>query len=232
MIKIANNLQRMLAKQASGNPQMLYSPELGGFHTPGTYPQSMSPERYQQHQALNYINRFRFDEPEYFNSPEDLAMALNTSGIANIANVQGVTPEQIQASTNRTRNNPINFGSMTPADYNYDLGRGLAVEAYMSPERQPNQPAVMPFETFYDTRLRPLYRPQNQYEKLQRRMAEDRASPNKGGVPGRYLTAAYDVTPDNPMGITALNPTSDAQVANLASQKVEDYIKSVPRKFR
>lgn len=214
MIKIANNLQR-LVKQASGAPQIMYSPELGGFHTPGAYPQSMLPEHYQQIQALNYINPARFEEPEHFNSAEDFAMALNTSGFAN-----QIPLESIQKELNRPQNANMQFGTRTPEQYDYDMRRGLksfAAKAYESGKRQPDQPAVMPaVDALQLTGPR-----RNDYEQAQRRMALYRSNPEKP-----FLHAAYDVTPDNPTGITARNPVSDARVADLASKKVREYIDS------
>ena len=218
MIKIANNIQRMLAKQAANtnNPQIMYSPELGGFHTPGTYPQSMLPEEYQNHQARKYINAHRFDDPAYFNSAEDFASALNTSGIANV-----VSPQQFQRALAEIKNDNIEYGSKTPADYGYDLIRGRAAEAYMSPKRKPGQPAVMPAADIMSRSFNTF----NNYDVLQEQMAENRLS--ESFKPLHY--AVYDATPDNPTGRTAANPISDAQVANIASQKVKDYMKSISR---
>ena len=219
MIKIANNLQRLVKQasaEAAGAPQIMYSPELGGFHTPGTYPQSMIPEYYQNVQALNYINPARFEEPEHFNSAEDFAMALNTSGLAN-----QIPLESIQKELNRPQNANMQFGTITPKSYDYDMRRGLsslAGKAYESRSRQPNQPAVMPAVDA----LRLTGARRNDYERAQHEMAQYRSNP--GSRP--FLHAAYDVTPDNPTGITARNPVSDARVADLASKKVREHVDS------
>lgn len=219
MIKIANNLQRLVKQasaQAAGAPQIMYSPELGGFHTPGTYPQSMLPEYYQDHQALGYINPQRFDEPEYFGNPEQLAMALNTSGVAETFPEENFQNINNDAKTQELLRKEFARGK-TPADYNFDFMRGLATKAYQSHKRKPDQPAVMPAAEIMSRDRRHL----NDYEKIQRQMAQQRWSPEgKSFLP----YAAYDRSPDNPQGITAKNPVSDARVADLASKKVRDHI--------
>jgi len=300
MIKVANNLQRMLTKQAAansqmrysplqrmlaqqtpGNPQIMHSPELGGFHTPGTYPQSMSPERYQQIQALNYINPGVFSQPSSFNSPEDFAMALNTSGVGNYMN-----PKQIQTQLASASRNVIPFGQMTPEErYSaIDSWRRLSPFPIGSASGPKAQPAIQPRGILDQIKANPQsypprwqnndHRPSNLYEapfygfyhdqryndylKAQNAMLAERSGNDwrdikdwqeaerqgawevmPGGLTNPFLHAAYDVRNNplgseeggqyvegyNPLGITARNPTSDAQVANLASQELESAYK-------
>lgn len=234
MIKVANNIQRMLEKRAYGpeditravpqqGPRLMYSPELGGFHAAGQYPQSMVPEAYQNIQARNYVNSGRFDEPESFDNVNDLAMALNTSGV-----VDSLPPgHDIHADIDRAYATPgtMQFGTEDPVAA---IMRSRAMAGYAAQQARGDSPSFPPFMSTAD--LANIRRSNgNPYLKLHQQLLRERTKPQTSNP---FFTARYDRSPDNPTGITAKNPDSDARVSSIASKLIEDTAKSQPRRLR
>lgn len=212
-MKIANNLKGLLVKRATANPQIMYSPELGGFHTPGQYPQSMVPEAYQQVQARNMLNPYRGDEAQYFSGPQEYAMALNTGvhpAVVNAANA-GYPKQQPYPVGPQNMSNFMPRGSQfgTP----FTRRRDWNLTPYNMPEmgnRNKTNPFSYPGSFIRAGHKSPIMGP--------------RGARNEFDY--RFQNAAYDVGPGNPLGRTAMNPRSAQQVVDLANQM---YNAGMPR---
>jgi hypothetical protein len=127
MIKIANNLNSLVQKRAAEIPpqqQILkYSPELGGFHVPGQYPQSMIPEAYQKVQALALMRPQLAEDPNVFDNLPQYAMAMNTA-IGAPDSPAGRAFAREPQYDNYVAGMPVNMG---PEDF----GKGISLsEAY------------------------------------------------------------------------------------------------------
>jgi len=198
MIKVANNLQTMLAKIASAtsSDDILYSPGLGGFHVRGQYPQSMIPEAYQQVQARNMFNPGVGDEPEYFQNPAEYAMALNTA-----------FPEQVLQEANRRF--PNSRHKIAPGGEDGQLALRAEKVNYGEPFNSKEWNfAGMPDK---GKGIQNPFSVANMFRFRDGRKGHSFISP-------RFQNAAYDIAPENPMGNSAKNPQSAQQIVDIANQ--------------
>jgi hypothetical protein len=248
MIKIANNLNSLVQKRAAEIPpqqQILkYSPELGGFHVPGQYPQSMIPEAYQKVQALAAMRPQLAEDPDVFDNLQQYTTALNTAiGAPDSAAGRAFAREPQYDDYVAGINNgmgPEDFGkgiSLSEARYGWDDG------AYQDPSR--------PRRTFdknqYDIRdlkhmLHPHYRALT--PDIRRNPRDEQGNMRHMNLPGYpytgdealayarriqdtgnpFATAAYDAHILNPYGQLGYAPESADKVLRQANDMRLDLL--------
>lgn len=222
MIKVANNISRMLEKRSAETPvpsqdDIFYNENLGGFHARGEFPQSLLPEYYQQIQARSLLNAGRGINPaRYASTPQELAMALNT----------GFVPGMVQAHNSRSRHQIDNMGR-TPAMRGDYVRSGLRPHSEIfSNTNKNNFSDQIKFMEEQGLKFGP------QSLNVPRRLVpggegayfgaynpDQTVNGFRFGAPFQHAT--YDVTPDNPRGITGYNPESAQTVANLANEPLD-----------
>jgi len=223
MIKVANNIARMLEKRSAATPvpsqdDIFYNENLGGFHARGQLPESMLPEYYQELQARSLLNPGRITAARYASTPQELAMALNT----------GFVPGMVQAYNSRGGHQIDNMGRTPVMQGDYVRSNLRPRSEIFSNTNQDNFSEQAKFMEEQGLRFGPqslnvprqslpgatnashffgAYNPQHTVDGF------------RFGAPFQH--AAYDVTPDNPQGITGYNRESAQTVANLANKPLE-----------